>query len=603
MLLQAFRRYTVASYVNSFDDFNGQRFEVKPDTRAVGSGEQVVQTRIIPKHGDTHELDYVMRQGSEGWRAVDVLADGSVSRVAVQRSDFRRLLDPWRRGGAGEKPAHQVGGPVGRVELGPRPPTSWPGLSGPPVAALAAMDGEPAAPRRITAVMPRDESPAQQDPASGGRPRVVVVGAGFGGINAVKALAPAAADITLIDRTNHNLFQPLLYQVATAALAPSDIAVPIRAIFSRRRNVTVLMGEVDAVDTTSRMVRVRDTGDVPYDFLILATGSVYSWFGHDAWRAHSFALKTLDDADALRLRVLGAFERAESRTDAEEIRALLTFVIVGGGPTGVELAGAIAELARSTLARDYRHIDPTSTRVVICEAGPRLLAALPESLSAYVGQKASGAGCRGPARRVGGGRAVRTASPHRAEAIRAANVFWCAGTEATPAATWIGARTGRHGLIEVNADCSVPGHEGIFAIGDVTVMQDPDGRPFPALAAVAKQQGRYLGRAIRRRIEGRGDPGPFRYRDYGQLAVLGRSAAVADLGWLRLKGIPAWILWSAVHLVLLMGARNKVLVYVNWVWAWLTYGSGARLMTGIGGARKTEAGATGKAAVGDERAA
>jgi NADH dehydrogenase len=450
--------------------------------------------------------------------------------------------------------------------------------------------------------MPRDESPAQQDPASGGRPRVVVVGAGFGGINAVKALAPAAADITLIDRTNHNLFQPLLYQVAAAALAPSDIAVPIRAIFSRRRNVTVLMGEVDAVDTTSRKVRVRDTGDVPYDFLIVATGSVYSWFGHDAWRAHSFALKTLDDADVLRLRVLGAFERAESRTDAEEIRALLTFVIVGGGPTGVELAGAIAELARSTLARDYRHIDPTSTRVVICEAGPRLLAALPDSLSAYSVKKLQALGVE-----VRLGESVEDVRPDgitaSGQSIRAANVFWCAGTEATPAATWIGARTGRHGLIEVNADCSVPGHEGIFAIGDVTVMQDPDGRPFPALAAVAKQQGRYLGRAIRRRIEGRGDPGPFRYRDYGQLAVLGRSAAVADLGWLRLKGIPAWILWSAVHLVLLMGARNKVLVYVNWVWAWLTYGSGARLMTGIGGARKTEAGATGKAAVGDERAA
>jgi NADH dehydrogenase len=439
--------------------------------------------------------------------------------------------------------------------------------------------------------MPRDNRPSQDDQPADSRPRVVVVGAGFGGINAVRALAPAAADITLIDRTNHNLFQPLLYQVATAALAPSDIAVPIRAIFSRRRNVTVLMGEVHAVDTANRLVRVRDTGDVPYDFLILATGSVYSWFGHDAWRAHSIALKTLDDADALRLRLLGAFERAESRTDPEEIRALLTFVIVGGGPTGVELAGAIAELARSTLARDYRHIDPKSTRVVICEAGPRLLAAFPDSLSDYAAKKLAALGVE-----VRLGKAVQdvrsdgiTASGNT---IRAANVFWCAGTEATPAASWIGARAGRHGLIEVNADCSVPGHEGIFAIGDVTAMQAPGGRPFPALAAVAKQQGRYLGRAIRRRIEGRGDPGPFRYRDYGELAVLGRSAAVANLRWLRLKGVPGWILWSAVHLVLLMGARNKVLVYVNWVWAWLTYGSGARLMTGVG-----RVGATGSRAV------
>jgi NADH dehydrogenase len=464
---------------------------------------------------------------------------------------------------------------------------------------------EPAAPPRITIVMPRDTRPSQQDLPTGGRPRVVVVGAGFGGINVVKALAPAAADITLIDRTNHNLFQPLLYQVATAALAPSDIAVPIRAIFSRRRNVTVLMGEVEAIDTTNRLVQVRDTGGVPYDFLILATGSVYSWFGHDAWRAHSIALKTLDDADALRLHVLGAFERAESRTDPEEVRALLTFVIVGGGPTGVELAGAIAELARSTLARDYRHIDPKSTRVVICEAAPRLLAAFPEPLSAYTAGKLRALGVE-----VRTGETVEdvrsdgiTASGH---AIRAANVFWCAVTEATPAASWVGARTGRHGLIEVNADCSVPEHDGIFAIGDVTTMQGPDKRPFPALAAVAKQQGRYLGRALRMRIEGRGDPGPFRYRDYGQLAVLGRSAAVADFGWLRLKGIPAWMLWSAVHLVLLMGARNKVLVYINWVWAWLTYGSGARLMTGIsrtGAGETTTAAAVGAAGAGGERSA
>nr|WP_294525634.1 NAD(P)/FAD-dependent oxidoreductase [uncultured Rhodopila sp.] len=449
--------------------------------------------------------------------------------------------------------------------------------------------------------MPRDSHPVHAQPPAD-RPRVVVVGAGFGGINLVKALARAPVDITLIDRTNHNLFQPLLYQVATAALAPSDIAVPIRAIFSGRRNVSVLMGEVEAVDTTNRLVRVRDTGDVPYDFLILATGSVYSWFGHDTWRAHSLSLKTLDDADALRLRVLGAFERAESRTDPEEIRALLTFVIVGGGPTGVELAGAIAELARSTLARDYRHIDPKSTRVVICEAAPRLLAAFPESLSAYSAGKLRALGVE-----IRLGEAVQdvrsdgiSASGH---AIRAANVFWCAGTEATPAANWIGAHADRHGLIEVNPDCSVPGHDGVFAIGDVTTMQGPGGRPFPALAAVAKQQGRYLGRALRRRIEGRGESGPFRYRDYGQLAVLGRSAAVADLGWLRLKGVPGWMLWSAVHLVLLMGARNKVLVYINWVWAWLTYGSGARLMTGVGGAGKAATAAVENTAAGDEKPA
>jgi NADH dehydrogenase len=412
------------------------------------------------------------------------------------------------------------------------------------------------------------------------RPRVVVVGAGFGGLNLVKSLAPAPVDITLIDRTNHNLFQPLLYQVATAALAPSDIAVPIRSVFSRYRNVTVLMGEIEGVDTVGRVVFVRDTDQVPYDYLVLATGSVYSWFGHDAWRARSTALKTLDDAEAIRLRVLGAFERAESRNHPDEIRTLLTFVIVGGGPTGVEMAGAIAELARSTLARDYRHIDPTAARVVICEAGPHLLPSFPAKLSDYAGRKLKTLGVE-----VRTGETVEdvrddgiTAAGHR---IDAANVFWCAGTEATPAARWVNAEPGRHGLVKVGADCSVPGHEGIFAIGDVADMAGADGRPLPALAPVAKQQGRYLARVIRARVEGRSHPGPFRYRNYGQLAVLGRSAAVADFGWLRMDGVVAWVLWSAVHLFLLLGTRNKMVVYLNWVWAWLTYGSGARLMTGI----------------------
>jgi len=412
------------------------------------------------------------------------------------------------------------------------------------------------------------------------RPRVVVVGAGFGGLNVVEALAPAAVDITLLDRTNHNLFQPLLYQVATAALAPSDIAVPIRSIFSRQRNVRVLMGEVEGVDTARRLVRVKETGEVPYDFLVLATGSVYSWFGHDDWRARSISLKTLDDAERLRLHVLGAFERAESCSDAGEIRALLTFVVVGGGPTGVELAGAIAELARSTLVRDYRHIDPASTRVVVCEAGPRLLASFPERLSAYADRKLKALGVE-----VRTGETVDDVRDDgivaAGQSIAAANVFWCAGTEATPAARWTGVAAGRHGLIKVNADCSVAGHDDIFAIGDVAEMAGADGKPLPALAPVAKQQGRYLGRMIRARIEGRGPPRPFQYRDYGQLAVLGRSAAVADFGWLRLTGVFAWMIWSAVHLFLLLGARNKMVVYLNWVWAWITYGSGARLMTGI----------------------
>ena len=313
---------------------------------------------------------------------------------------------------------------------------------------------------------------------------------------------------------------------------------------------------------------------------VLATGSVYSWFGHDEWRTRSISLKTLDDAETVRLRVLGAFERAESRTDPDEIRSLLTFVVVGGGPTGVELAGAIAELARSTLARDYRHIDPKSTRVVVCEAGPRLLPSFPEPLSTYAKRKLTTLGVE-----VHTGDTVEDVRADgitaAGQSIRAANVFWCAGTEATPAARWTNAEAGRHGLVKVNADGSVFGHDDIFAIGDVADMAGSDGKPLPALAPVAKQQGRYVARVIRARIERRTPPGPFHYRDYGQLAVLGRSAAVADFGWLRLKGVAAWMIWSAVHLFLLLGARNKMVVYLNWVWAWLTYGSGARLMTGI----------------------
>jgi NADH:ubiquinone reductase (H+-translocating) len=412
------------------------------------------------------------------------------------------------------------------------------------------------------------------------RPRVVVVGAGFGGLNVVKTLAPANADITLIDRTNHTLFQPLLYQVATTALAPSDIATPIRSLFSHRKNVSVLMGEVTGVDTVARTVTVRDTATVPYDYLVLATGSAYSWFGQDDWKDHSIALKTLDDAEAIRLRVLGAFEMAESRTDPSVIKALLTFVIVGGGPTGVELAGAIAELAKYTLAHDFRQIDPTAAKVVICEAGPGLLASFPPTLADYAAKRLRGMGVE---LRLGQSvEDVRADGITAAgEIVPAANVFWCAGTEATPAAPWVGAKTGRHGLITVNADCSVGDHTDIFAIGDVASMAGADGKPLPALAPVAKQQGAYVGKLLRRRIENAGSPAPFRYVNYGQLAVLGRSAAVADFGFVHLRGLLAWLLWSMVHLFLLLGARNKMVVYLNWAWAWLTHGSGSRLMTGI----------------------
>jgi NADH:ubiquinone reductase (H+-translocating) len=411
------------------------------------------------------------------------------------------------------------------------------------------------------------------------RPRVVIVGAGFGGFNAARGLAGRGVEILLIDRTNHHVFQPLLYQVATAALAPSDIASPVRAMLRRDRDTTVIMGEVSDVDTVRHVVIVEAIGEFEYDYLILATGAAYSWFGHDDWAAHATVLKSLSDADTIRQRLLSAFEQAESNADADRIAQLLTFVVVGGGPTGVELAGSIAELARFTLARDFRHIRPQSARVIICEAGPRLLAGFPVRLSDYTARALESLGVEV---RLDAAVEQIDASGVSADGkrIESANVFWCAGTQARPAASWIGADAARNGGVKVRPDCSVAGYDEIFVVGDVASLAGRDGRPLPGLAAVAAQQGKYVAKVIAARVAGRPSPGPFRYRDLGTLAMIGRSRAVADLGRVQLRGFPAWLFWSLVHLLLLAGFRNRVVVYVNWSWAWFTYGRGARLITG-----------------------
>jgi NADH:ubiquinone reductase (H+-translocating) len=410
------------------------------------------------------------------------------------------------------------------------------------------------------------------------RKRIVVVGAGFGGMAAVKALQRADADVTLIDRTNHHLFQPLLYQVATAALSPADIATASRALLRRQKNVTVVMGEVIGIDAERRVVKLVNTPEIPFDDLVLATGAAYSFFGKDRWAADAPVLKSLADALAIRERLLGAFEWAESHAGEHGISRMLTFVVVGGGPTGVELAGTIAELSRSTLARDFRHIDPASARIILFEAGPRLLAAFPERLSGYARTTLEKLGVE-----------VRTDTPvdeidneglaAGAERIETTTILWCAGTAARPAAEWLGAEAARNGAIKVHGDCSVPGHPNIFALGDVSSLDGADGKPLAGLAPVAKQQGAYVGRLLKARITGQPDPAPFRYRDLGTMAIIGRSRAVADFGWCRLTGFPAWLTWSLVHLMTLVDFRGRLMVYINWSWAWFTHGRGARLIT------------------------
>ena len=415
--------------------------------------------------------------------------------------------------------------------------------------------------------------------AAATRKRIVIVGAGFAGLAAAKALRRSDADITLVDRTNHHLFQPLLYQVATAALSPADIATATRVLLRHQANATVLMAEVVGVDPAARVVRLATGPALPYDQLILANGAAYSFFGRDDWAAHTQVLKSLDNALAIRERLLGAFEQAEECGDPEMIRRLMTFVVVGAGPTGVEMAGTIAELARSTLSRDFKHIDTRSARILLCEAGSRVLSAFPPHLSEYAARALATLGVE-----VALNQTVREIDAYGMQLgdtrIDAATILWCAGTKARPAAQWIGAEAARNGAVKVLADCSVPGHPEIFAVGDVASFDPGDGRPLPGLAPVAKQQGVYVGRLLAARLAGRAEPGPFRYRDLGTMAIIGRSHAIADFGLFRLTGFPAWLGWSLVHLMLLVDIRSRIMVYINWSWAFFTYGRGARLLTG-----------------------
>ncbi|MBS0533890.1 MAG: NAD(P)/FAD-dependent oxidoreductase [Proteobacteria bacterium] len=408
-------------------------------------------------------------------------------------------------------------------------------------------------------------------------PRIIVVGAGFGGLETVRALRRAAAAITVIDRQNHHCFQPLLYQVATAALSPAEIAWPIRHILRTQKNATVLMEDVLDVDP-ARKILITNFGEMAFDYLVLATGAMHSYFGHDQWAPFAPGLKRIDDGTRIRRQILIAFEKAEIATDSETQRRLLTFVIVGGGATGVEMAGAIAEIARQTLAMDFRRIDPRNARIVLVEAGPRLLPAFPPEQSDYVRNVLSHAGvtvmtdtmvtkCDAGGVELGSQR------------LPAATIIWAAGVMSSPAAKWLGIEADRAGRAKVNTDLSVPGHPDIFVIGDAAAVIDANGKPVPGIAPAAKQMGHYVGSLIAARIAGRETGKPFRYRHLGDLATIGRRAAVVQLGRFRLRGYLGWWFWGIAHIYFLIGIRNRFIVAFSWLWSYLTFQRGARLIT------------------------
>lgn len=403
--------------------------------------------------------------------------------------------------------------------------------------------------------------------------RVVIIGAGFGGLECARALKRADVDVTVADRHNHHTFQPLLYQVATAVISPADIAWPVRGILRKQKNADVVMCSIKTIDTKARVVHT-DSVDLPYDYLVLATGVTHSYFGHDEWREAAPGLKTLTDATKIRSRVLISFERAETAKNEADRKRLLTFIVVGGGPTGVEMAGAIAEIARQSLRYDFRHIDPLTAKVLLIEGGPRILPSFPEDLSAYAQRSLEKMGvevltnsivtdCRRDGVSIG------------ERKIASEAIVWAAGVMAGPAAKWIGAETDKAGRIKVGPDLSVPGHPEIFAVGDTASLPTP----VPGIAPAAKQMGKYVGRLIAARVAGEQSDKPFKYNHAGDLATIGRKSAVVSLPYLTLKGFIGWLFWSVAHIYFLIGIRNRFVVAISWLMAYFTYKRGARLIT------------------------
>ena len=420
------------------------------------------------------------------------------------------------------------------------------------------------------------------------RPRVLIIGCGFGGLAATRALAGAEVDITLVDRSNHHLFQPLLYQVATAGLSAPSIAAPIRHMLRRQRNVTVLMAEVSGIDKARRCVSLADGQVLGYDFLILAAGATHSYFGHDEWAAHAPGLKTLEDAFRLRARVLKAFEQAELEPDPARQAAHLSFVVIGGGPTGVEMAGTLAEIAHHTLRDEFRRIDPAKARVLLLEGSERVLQALPPALSAKAEAQLRGLGVEVQTRcRVvgidAGGVSVQQGEGAAPQRIEARTVVWAAGVAASPLGRLLEVPLDRAGRVQVDGLLRIPGHPEVFVIGDLAAAQsqEPDGRlrPVPGVSPAAKQMGAHAARSILAAVRGREAAlKPFRYRDYGALATIGRKAAVADLGWLQFSGYAAWLFWLFVHIYFLIGFRNRLVVLMDWAWAYWSFQRYARVV-------------------------
>src|SRR5712672_2922020 len=407
--------------------------------------------------------------------------------------------------------------------------------------------------------------------------RVVIVVAGFVGLEAAFRLASAPVSITLVDRRNHHLFQPLLYQVATASLATSEIAWPIRYLLRGRAEVTTLFATVSGVDAQARHVLLDDGDTLPYDTLVLATGARHAYFGHDEWEPFAPGLKTLEDATTLRRRILVAFERAERESDPKRRAALLTFVIIGAGPTGVELAGTIAELAQSTLPPDFRNIDTSKARVVLIEAGPRVLAGFADELSAYARQSLEKIGVE-----VKLGQAVTECTAdsvvYGGNRLDTKTIIWAAGVRASPAAEWLGAPADRAGRLQVLPDLTVPNHPDIFAVGDTVVINGPDGKPVPGIAPAAKQQGHYVADSIKARLSGSA-LSPFHYQHAGSLAQIGKRKAVIDFGRIKLRGTLAWWIWGIAHIYFLIGLRNRLSVAISWLWVYVRDQRAARLIT------------------------